>query len=136
MSKKKLTQNAYDLIFSGSNDSFSILCFCFEIQFVTNVAGIPFIIFLFQDRPQKMSTQSVPFETERTEFEKSTSRIQKIPPTKIPESSKSPFPAKIPKGKRKIGLKSKIVRVEEKDSFGKYSSALFIFRFDLEIVGP
>merc|ERR1712227_622572 len=69
------------------------------------------------DRPQKMSTQSVPFEPERTEFEKSTSRVQKIPPSKIPESSKSPFPAKIPKRKRKIGLKSKIVCVEEKDSF-------------------
>ena len=75
-----------------------------------------------------MSTQSVPFETERTEFEKSTGRVQKIPPTLIPESSKSPFPAKIPKRKRKViyskGLKSKIVCVEEKDSFGKYSSTL------------
>ena len=75
-----------------------------------------------------MSTHSVPFETERTEFEKSNSRVQKIPPTKIPESSKSPFPAKIPKRKRKViyskGLKSKIVCVEEKDSFGKYSSTL------------
>ena len=66
-----------------------------------------------------MSTHSVPFGTERTEFEKSTGRVQKIPPTQIPESSKSIFPAKIPKRKRKVELKSKIVRMEEKDSFGK-----------------